>query len=258
MGQHAGLVQDVDDLPGQPLQLVVEVVREVVDPLVRAFDPPAHLGDMLGLLDAELVELGADLPHELFQLLFEGRPALEVIEELEEDEDHGGGGGGIDQPGGEARGVGRGHFLREQNGGGDHEAVEVHGAVGSGGRRVSGGGGAGLKDLTALGGKVGSAGPGVEAEEGVAVEVGRDGAKLLTLGAGETNKDAVLQPGQAKIDSIETASQQVVSERGHIRRGPLGGGIDAPGLGLMENIVNKVNELRTGLGQFRDHRCVSI
>jgi hypothetical protein len=29
-------------------------------------------------------------------------------------------------------------------------------------------------------------------------------------------------------------------------------------LGLMENIVNKVNELRTGLGQFRDHRCVSI
>jgi hypothetical protein len=133
--------------------------------------------------------------------------------------------------------------------------VQVHGA-GSGGWGGSGGrgGSAGLKDLTALGGKIGSAGAGVEAEEGVAVQVGREGAKLLTLGVGETNKDAVLQPGQAQIKRSEIAGQEVVAKGLHVRAGPGGGGVKAPRLRLVENIVNKVNELRAGFGQFRDHR----
>ena len=56
-GSTPGLVQDVDDLAGQALEFVVEVVGEMVDALVRAFDPAADFGEVLGLLAAELVEL---------------------------------------------------------------------------------------------------------------------------------------------------------------------------------------------------------
>src|ERR1700722_8432604 len=74
------------------------------------------------------------------------------------------------------------------------------------------GAGGDAKDLTALGGKVGSAGPGVEAEEGEGVEVGADGVKLSTLGVGEVDKDAVLQPAKAEVDRVKAASQEIVFE----------------------------------------------
>ena len=63
------------------------------------------------------------------------------------------------------------------------------------------------KDFTALGGKVSGAGAGIETEQGEAVEVGSDGAKLLTLGVGKVDKDAVLQPGKTQIDRFKAASQ---------------------------------------------------
>src|ERR1700761_9134358 len=69
------------------------------------------------------------------------------------------------------------------------------------------------KDFTALGGKVSGAGPGIEAEEIEAGKVGDDGTKLLTLGTGEMDKDAVLQAGKAEIDRLKAASQEIVFER---------------------------------------------
>jgi len=90
------------------------------------------------------------------------------------------------------------------------------------------------KDFTALGGKVGSAGPGVEPEEGEGVEVRSDGAKLSTLGVGEVDKDPVLQPGQAKIDRLNAASQEIVFEFLHIVGGLGGRGVQAPRLGFVK------------------------
>ncbi len=109
------------------------------------------------------------------------------------------------------------------------------------------------KDFTALGGKVGSARPGVETEKGEAVEVGRDGVKLLTLGVGETDQDAVLQAGKLQIKSVEIASQEIVFEMLNIV-GSLGsGGVEAPRLGLMQEVVDEVNELAARLGNFGYH-----
>jgi hypothetical protein len=109
------------------------------------------------------------------------------------------------------------------------------------------------KDFTALGGKVGSAGPGVEAEEGEGVEVGGDGAKLLTLGVGEVDKDAVLQAGKAEIDRLKAASQEIVFEMLDIVGCLCGGGVETPGLGLVKEVVDQMDELRAGLGDFGDH-----
>jgi hypothetical protein len=109
------------------------------------------------------------------------------------------------------------------------------------------------KDFTALGGKVGSAGAGVEAEEGEGVEVGGDGAKLLTLGVGEVDKDAVLQPGKAEIDRLKAASQEIVFKVLDIIGGLGGGGVETPGLGLVKKIVDEMNELAAGLGNFGNH-----
>ena len=95
-----------------------------------------------------------------------------------------------------------------------------------------------LSDLTALGGKVGRAGPGIEPEQREGIEVGRNGVKLLTLGVGETDQDAVLQPGQPQIDSIQIASQQLILEMLHIVRRLGSGGIKPPGSGFMKIIVN--------------------
>jgi hypothetical protein len=89
------------------------------------------------------------------------------------------------------------------------------------------------KDFTALGGKVGSAGAGVEAEEGEGVEVGSDGVKLLTFGVGEVDKDAVLQAGKAEIDRLKAASQEIVFEVLDIIGSLCGGGIETPRLGLV-------------------------
>ena len=67
-------MEDVDDLAGEALQLVVEVMGKVIDALVGALDPAAHLGEMLGLLVAELVELGPELAQQFFEfLLKDGR-----------------------------------------------------------------------------------------------------------------------------------------------------------------------------------------
>ena len=115
------------------------------------------------------------------------------------------------------------------------------------------GAGRGAKDFTALGGKVGSPGPGVETEEGEGVEVRDDGAKLLTLGVGEVDKDAVLQAAKAQIDRLKAASQEIVLEVLHIGRGLGGGGVETPGLGLVKKVVNEVNELAARGGDFGDH-----
>ena len=109
------------------------------------------------------------------------------------------------------------------------------------------------KDFTALGGKVGRAGAGVETEEGEGVEVGDDGAKLLTLGVGEVDKDAVLQAGKAQIDRLKAASQQVVFKVLNIIGGCGGGGIETPRLGLVKEIINEMDELAAGFGDFGDH-----
>jgi hypothetical protein len=107
--------------------------------------------------------------------------------------------------------------------------------------------------LTAIGGKVGSAGPGVEAEEGAGVEIGDDGAKLLTLGVGKVDKDAVLQAAEAEVNSIKTASEEVILKGLDILGGLVGGGIEAAGLGLVEEVIDEVNELAAGFGDFGDH-----
>ena len=107
--------------------------------------------------------------------------------------------------------------------------------------------------MTALGGKVGSAGSGVESEEGEGVEVGADGAKLLTLGVGEVDKDAVLQAGKAQIDRLKAASQEIIFEVLDIIGGLSGGGIETPRLGLVKKIVDEMNELAARFGNFRNH-----
>ena len=114
-------MQDVDDLAGQALEFVVEIVREVIDALVRALDAAADFSEVLGVLEPYLVELAANLAQEFFQLLLERGPALEVVEDLEKNEQDGGERRGVDQPGGEPRGVGRGDFLREEIIGGEEE-----------------------------------------------------------------------------------------------------------------------------------------
>jgi hypothetical protein len=107
--------------------------------------------------------------------------------------------------------------------------------------------------LTALGGKVGSAGPGVETEEGEGVEVGGDGVKLLTLGVGKVDKDAVLQAGKAQIDRLKAASREIVFKVLDIIGGLSGGGVETPGLGFVKKIVDEMDELAAGFGNFGDH-----
>ena len=109
------------------------------------------------------------------------------------------------------------------------------------------------KDFTALGGKVGSASPGIETEEGEAVDIGDEGVKLLTLGVGEVDKDAVLQPAKAQVDRLKAASQEIVLEVLHIV-GSLGnGGIEAARLGLVKEVIDELDKLAAGLGDFGDH-----
>ena len=120
------------------------------------------------------------------------------------------------------------------------------------------GAGGGAKDFTALGGKVGSAGPGVETEQREGVEVGSDGAKPDTLGVGEVDKDAVLQAGKAEIDRLKAASQEIVFKVLHIVGSLAGRGIETPRLGLVKKIVDQMDELAARLGNFSNHKCFSI
>ncbi len=131
-------------------------------------------------------------------------------------------------------------------------AVALRATVGLAG--IPGGTRGGAKDFTALGGKVGSAAPGVEAEEGEAVEVRDDGVKLLTLGVGEVNKDAVLQPGKAQIDRLQAASQEIIFEVLDIIGGLRGGGVKAPRLGLVQEIVHELDQLPARGRNFSDHK----
>ncbi len=123
-------MEDVDDFAGKALEFVVEVVGEVVDALVGAFDAETDFGEVFGLLDAELVEFGTELAEELFEFLLERGATLEVIDDFEEDEEDGGERGGVDQPGGEGFRVGGGDFLGEEEaeGKGGEEEVSEHGA----------------------------------------------------------------------------------------------------------------------------------
>jgi hypothetical protein len=232
---------------------------------MRALDPAPHLGEMLRLLVAQLVQLGPELAQQFFQLLFQRRPPLEMVDDLEKHEKDRGQRRGVDQPRGETLGVGRGDLLRQDRHQQQGESIAVkisHGLVlvAAARRAAIGlacipgcGAGGGAKDFTALGGKVGSAGPGVETEEGEGVEVGPDGAKLDTLGVGKVDKDAVLQPGKAKIDRLKAASQEIVFEVLDIIGGLGGGGIETPRLGLVKKIVDEMDELAARFGNFRNH-----
>jgi hypothetical protein len=105
--QDAGLVEDVDDFAGEALEFVVEVEREVVDALVRAFDAVADFGEVLGLFVAELVEFRAQLAQEFLEFLLERGPPFEMVENLEEDEKDAAERRSVDEPGRESRGIGR-------------------------------------------------------------------------------------------------------------------------------------------------------
>ncbi len=119
------------------------------------------------------------------------------------------------------------------------------------------GGGADAKKFSALGGKVSGAGPGVEAEEGEAVEARLESVQLLRLGDGKVDEDAVLQPGETQIERLDAARQQIVLEIFDIGGGLVDGGIEPPGLGLVQQIVHEVQELAGGVCEFSDH-SVSI
>jgi hypothetical protein len=115
-GEDAGFVQQIDDLAGEPLEFVVEVVGEKIDALMRALDPSADFAEMFGLLVADLVELGPELAQQFFQLLFERRTPLEMVDDLEEHEEDGRQRRRVDEPRGETLGIGRRDFLRERKG----------------------------------------------------------------------------------------------------------------------------------------------
>ncbi len=95
-----------------------------------------------------------------------------------------------------------------------------------------------MKDLTALGGKISGAGPGIEAEEGEAVEVGDDGAKLLTFGVGKVDKDAVLQAAEAQVNNINSASEEAFLKGLDVVGGLRLRGIEAARLGLVEEVID--------------------
>jgi hypothetical protein len=249
-------MQQIDDLAGEPLEFVVEIVGEKIDPLVRALDPAAHFGEMFRLFVAQLVELGPELAQQFFEFLFQRRPPLEMVDDLEKHEQNRRQRRRVDQPRREMLGIGRGDFLRQDR----HEqqgrriAVKInHGWFRSGGASGCDGAGGVAKDFTALGGKVGSAGPGVETEEGESVEVGGDGVKLVTLGVGKVDKDAVLQAGKAQIDRLKAASQEIIFKVLDIVGGCEGGGVETPCLGLVKEIVDEMDELAAGFGNFSDH-----
>ena len=92
--------------------------------------------------------------------------------------------------------------------------------------------------MTALGGKIRGAGPGVETEEGETVEVGEDGAKLLTFGVGKVDKDAVLQAAEAQVNSINIASEEALLKGLDVVGGLRLRGIEAAGLGLVEEVID--------------------
>lgn len=256
-------MQQIDNFCRQPLQLVIEIVRQKIDALVRALHPRPDFGKMRRLLVPQLIQLGPDLAQQLLQLLFQRRTPLEMVDDLEENEKDRCQRRRIDQPGGKMGRVGRRNLLGQeghQQQGKRVAKIRNHGRMGDGDglEHIGGIDGAdvGPKNFTALGGKVRSAGPGVETEEGVGVEVGDDAAKLLTLGVGETDKDAVLQPVKTEIDRLQAASQQIVLEILDIV-GSLGrGGVKTPGLGLVKKIIDELNELAAGLGNFGNHGCL--
>jgi hypothetical protein len=109
-------VEEVDDFAGEALEFVVEIVGEEIDALMSALDAAADFGEVLALLVAELIELGAELAQQLFEFLLEGGAALEVVDDFEEDQEDRGERGGVDQPGGKMLRIGRGKFLGEREG----------------------------------------------------------------------------------------------------------------------------------------------
>jgi hypothetical protein len=71
------------------------------------------------------------------------------------------------------------------------------------------------------------------------------------------DKDAVLQAGKAQINRLEAASQEVVLEVLDIGGGLVEGGVEPSGLGLVKEVVDQVEELAGGVGDFGYH-LVSI
>ena len=64
-------MEEIDDFAGQALEFVIEIVGEEIDALMRALHPAADLDQMLGLFVAHLIQFGAKLAQQFFELLFE-------------------------------------------------------------------------------------------------------------------------------------------------------------------------------------------
>ena len=64
--------------------------------------------------------------------------------------------------------------------------------------------------------------------------MGRDSPKLLTLGVGKVDKDAVLQAGKAQINRLKAASQEIVFEMLDVIGCLVGRGVKPPRLGLVQ------------------------
>jgi hypothetical protein len=64
----------------------------------------------------------------------------------------------------------------------------------------------------------------------------------------------VLQAGKAKIDAIQAPSQQIVLKFLYIVGSLRSRRIEPPRLRLVKKIVYQMNQLRAGLGDFRNHK----
>ena len=65
-----------------------------------------------------------------------------------------------------------------------------------------------------------------------------------------TSRD--FDPKEQKM-ALAIASEQLVLEMVNIVGGLGGGGVDSPGLGLVQEVIDVMEELRAGLGYFGDH-----
>ena len=63
----------------------------------------------------------------------------------------------------------------------------------------------------------------------------------------------MLQAGEAQIDRLKAASQEIVLEVLDIIGGGEGGGVETPGLGLVKEVIDEMDKLAAGLGNFGDH-----
>jgi len=78
--------------------------------------------------------------------------------------------------------------------------------------------------------------------------------KLLRFAVGKVDKDAVLQPAKAQNDRFQPASQEIVFKVLNIIGSLCRGSIEPSRLGLVKKVINQLNELAAGLGNFSNHK----